>query len=126
MKTKIQFALLGALLISTMALAQEANKTFTIVKPATVSSDVNPNAVEGVAIFPNPSDGRFTIQLIGFTEGPVLQVYSLDKENVVFQCKLDPYKTMVNLTNVAKGIYVYRIFAPVDGNVVTTGKLTFK
>lgn len=76
-----------------------------------------------VAVYPNPDNGNFYVKIGGFTESPELEIYNLNAEHIVYQAKLNRLVNKVNLTRYAKGVYIYRVYGPVDGLMVASGKI---
>jgi hypothetical protein len=59
-------------------------------------------------LYPNPSNGLFTIALQEITNHTQIEVYNAIGQNI-YQCKLNPTTTEVNLKSHPSGIYFYRI-----------------
>lgn len=82
---------------------------------ASVSS--NPS----IKIYPNPSNGLFTIGLTNISGAPYMEIYNvLGQEVYTTQLKND--NTQINLSSQTKGIYIYRIFSQ-TGASISTGRL---
>lgn len=77
-----------------------------------------------VTVYPNPNRGSFYVKVSGFENRPVIEIYNLDAEVIVYQGKLIYTTNKINLSRYAQGVYVYRVYAPYDGTMVATGKIT--
>jgi hypothetical protein len=75
-------------------------------------------------VYPNPSQGSFTVDLQNETAKSYITVYNVLGENV-YQSKLTLGKTQISLNNPASGVYLYRILTE-SGQVVSTGKLVIQ
>jgi hypothetical protein len=89
----------------------------------TSNENVNVKQEQLVTVYPNPNRGSFNVKVANFTEGPEMVIYNMNSEHIVYQNKLSTDITQVNLNYLAKGVYIYRIYAPVDGSIVSTGKI---
>lgn len=87
----------------------------SLVRPADKNSTV--------VVYPNPNNGRFYVRINGFTESPELEIYNLNAERIVYQAKLNAIINNVNLTRYSKGVYIYRVYGPIDGFMVASGKI---
>ena len=75
------------------------------------------------AIFPNPNNGAFTIELKS-AQLPIkntVEVYNMLGEKI-FTGNLNSANTQIKLSNAGEGMYLYRIISE-NGNLVSQGKL---
>lgn len=74
-----------------------------------------------VKIYPNPTNGQFTIEFTNTTGNPYVKIYNVLGEEV-YNSILKNETTEVNLSSQPKGIYIYRIFSQTN-SVISTGRL---
>ncbi|HXB10585.1 MAG TPA: choice-of-anchor tandem repeat GloVer-containing protein, partial [Bacteroidia bacterium] len=79
-------------------------------------------ATNKVIIYPNPNGGKFTVKVMSaeLRTKSVLKIYNMLGEQV-HQSTLKTSSTQVNLSNEAKGIYLYRIISE-SGEPISQGK----
>ena len=77
-----------------------------------------------LAIYPNPSNGNFTIQLKNANQNVQLQFFNVLGENV-FSTTLNKVSTPLNLSNHPAGIYLYRAMDE-QGNLAGEGKVVIE
>lgn len=75
-------------------------------------------------IYPNPSNGIFNVSLENVTGNPQITVYNMLGQQV-YTSKLTSVGTSLNLSNQAKGVYLYRILDE-NGNSVSNGRLVIQ
>jgi hypothetical protein len=81
---------------------------------------------ENVSIYPNPSNGKFTIQESGARiQNPEIEIYNMLGEKVFSKFTTDNSQLTINLNDQPAGIYLYRIITE-TGNLVSTGKLVIQ
>jgi len=80
----------------------------------------NINYGSKVNVYPNPNDGKFTIQLSTFSEPMMVVVYNMLGEQVC-QHALNGTNTQIEIDSKATGIYLYRVLTE-TGNLVSEGK----
>ena len=125
MKTiKLILLFLAAFAVSGFAQKQVADKKVWHLQVQPDESLVRPaDNNSTVAVYPNPNNGNFYVKINGFTESPELEIYNLNAEHIVYQAKLNRLVNKVNLTRYAKGVYVYRVYGPIDGLMVASSKI---
>jgi hypothetical protein len=120
----------------TIAISPSVNTTYTAVgtgsngcSSQTVYTQVVQNCAVGLNqlsistqmnIYPNPTNGAFTIDLGNVTNATKLEVYNALGQMVISN-DLNSYSTKINIESMPKGIYIVRIK---EGNsVIKTSKL---
>jgi hypothetical protein len=83
-----------------------------------------PVALASVDVFPNPSNGIFTIAKQNIAGKVNMFVYNMLGEKV-FEDKLVQLNTQLNLTGQPSGVYLYRIISE-TGSYITSGKLVIE
>jgi len=74
-----------------------------------------------ITVFPNPTQGIFTIKIQNFQPSLKLEVYNILGEKI-FYMELENPETQLNLSSSSKGVYLYKIIS--GGNeVFSTGKV---
>jgi len=68
----------------------------------------NVSGPAGVIAYPNPTEGKLTIESSTLTEGDRIEVYS-STGTLVKQVSADSRQTEINLGNLPKGIYVVKV-----------------
>jgi PKD repeat protein len=96
-------------------------------KSATVQADVNNNKTSGlpdkrVKIFPNPSNGRFNVELINF-EGNSTIIVSNTLGAVVYRLNAVENRNAIELSAMQKGIYFVTVQ---NGKLISTQKLVIQ
>ncbi len=76
-----------------------------------------------ITIYPNPSNGVFTINIKNVV-GTTIDIYNMLGEKI-YQSELNANTTQINLGNQTSGIYLCRILKQ-DGNVVGIGKISIE
>jgi hypothetical protein len=76
---------------------------------------------EQVKVFPNPSNGRFTIKEQGIRDKEQVDVYNMLGEKI-YSATLTSENTTIDLQNKSEGIYFYKIIST-EGNHIEQGKL---
>ncbi len=74
-----------------------------------------------IVVYPNPTQGIFTVKIKNFTASLRLEVYNVLGERVSYQ-QLNTLETQINLTGNSKGIYLYRVLTS-DNTLFASGKL---
>jgi PKD repeat protein len=77
-----------------------------------------------VQIYPNPTNGTFTIDIANITGSVNLNIYNALGQ-MVYTSKLNAGKSQVNLNNNAPGLYLYRILNE-TGTTIAVGKLSLQ
>jgi hypothetical protein len=72
-------------------------------------------------VYPNPSNGIFNVELESVTGNPQISVYNVLGQEV-YTSKITNVQTSLNLSNQAKGVYMYRILNE-NGDSISTGRL---
>lgn len=91
-----------------------------VTKSVSAASSVNTlNAVRGINIYPNPNNGEFTVTSES-ESGMKIEVFNLLGSKVLSQ-STEGNTAVINLGNVAKGIYMVKI--TING-ITTTSKIT--
>lgn len=75
-----------------------------------------------ITISPNPSTGLFQLKMSNPSESTEIQVYNLLGEKV-YQSTITQINTTLNLTNLAQGVYLYRVISESGQAPVGSGKL---
>ena len=94
-----------------------------LVCPTGINS-INGSNNTTAKVYPNPTNGLFTVSLQNADEKTYITVYNVLGENV-YSSKLTTDNTQVNIGSQPTGIYLYRICTE-SGNVISTGKLIVK
>ena len=76
-----------------------------------------------VLLYPNPTDGEFTVALQG-QDNAQIEIYNLLGQTV-YTSKLGKGNTELNLGSRPSGVYLYRI-ATLQGNYISNGKLVLE
>ncbi len=76
---------------------------------------------EKVKVYPNPSNGNFTLSLSGIIEKCNLEIYNINGEKI-YQSIINLNNTKINLNGQSQGIYFYRVLKD-DGSIVGNGKV---
>ena len=71
-------------------------------------------------IFPNPSNGIFTISKNNLPENSSIAIFNILGEKIS-DIELKNDLTEIDLSSEAKGIYFYQVFS--EGKIISTGKL---
>jgi PKD repeat protein len=77
-----------------------------------------------VSVFPNPSNGKFTVELSGVSGQSLVEIYNVLGEKV-YTGSLSSSTTQIDLSTKASGVYLYRIIS-LSGNLVSTGRLVIE
>ena len=80
------------------------------------------NIVSQIKIYPNPTNGLFTIELENSNAGSLIEVYDVMGKKVVTKAIL-ANKMAIDLTHFPKGIYMVRV---VNGNNTFTKKVVYQ
>ncbi|HSY76594.1 MAG TPA: choice-of-anchor tandem repeat GloVer-containing protein [Bacteroidia bacterium] len=75
-----------------------------------------------VNAFPNPSNGKFTIQSAGISDKSLVEIYNVLGEKVYSQLSIVNSSLSIDLSNQPAGIYLYRITSE-RGEFIGSGKL---
>jgi hypothetical protein len=78
-------------------------------------TDINENSVNAVTVYPNPSNGIFTIEMPNMNTAKVMVMDITGK--VVFDNTVIS-NDQIKLQNVEQGMYFIRIADPTSGNIV--------
>jgi len=79
------------------------------------------SANSSVNIYPNPSDGSFTVSMQDILNKPVIEIYNVLGQSI-FTTNLIKPETKIDLKTQPKGVYFYNIL-DAKGNKVSSGKL---
>ena len=75
-----------------------------------------------INVYPNPNNGQFTVVLSeGTSTGSSIEIYNVLGQDIKSE-KLKTNSTVINLSNQANGVYLYRVLEE-NGNLVGSGKL---
>lgn len=95
--------------------------TISIVQTVSLCTGINNLAtVNGVSIYPNPSNGLITLIVTDATKAMYFEVYDAVGKKVIVK-EISASETSINLSELANGIYSYRLLNA-NGNV-SQGKL---
>jgi len=83
-------------------------------------NEIQPNAMT-VTLYPNPSNGKFTLSLQGVPEKTQITVFNILGEQV-YQSSINASNTEIDLSGKADGIYMYRVVTEA-GSLVSQGKV---
>jgi hypothetical protein len=61
-----------------------------------------------VSLYPNPSNGKFIIQSVGFNYKSLIEIYNVLGEKV-YTSNVSSFYTTIDISNEANGIYLYRM-----------------
>ncbi len=89
---------------------------------------VGPPQADQLSVYPNPSNGNFTIQssvASGSASGGSVEVYNVLGEKVYSQIIVHSSSFIVDISNQPNGIYLYRVIAN-SGNVLGEGKMVIQ
>jgi hypothetical protein len=84
-------------------------------------NEVKPNMVSAV-VYPNPSNGKFNVQLSETSSQLSVEVYNVLGEKVLSQLSTVNYPLSIDLSSQPTGIYLYRVTNK-DGAPIASGKL---
>ncbi|HTB06657.1 MAG TPA: choice-of-anchor tandem repeat GloVer-containing protein [Bacteroidia bacterium] len=73
-----------------------------------------------VNVYPNPNNGKFTIQSSVISPKSLVEVYNMFGE-MIYSTKLNSANTQVDLSNNSNGVYLYRVISA-TGDLVSEGK----
>ena len=79
------------------------------------------NKNNGVSIYPNPSDGHFTLSMNNVTSKPEIEIYNVLGGNI-YTMKVNSGNTRINLEGQPNGVYLYRVMKQ-TGEFVGSGKV---
>ncbi|HXB12147.1 MAG TPA: T9SS type A sorting domain-containing protein, partial [Bacteroidia bacterium] len=79
------------------------------------------SSIANVAVYPNPNNGVFTIQLSRVSEKSSVEIYNMLREEVFIQ-SFNSTNTMVDISNKVAGIYMYRVLTE-TGLLISEGKI---
>jgi hypothetical protein len=96
-----------------------ASNVAEFTKPTAVN-EVNNN--ENIRVYPNPSNGVFTIESLAGSRQSSVEIYNVLGEKVLEQLSILNSQFSINLSNQPAGIYVYRILSQ-DGSFISSGKM---
>ncbi|HTB06675.1 MAG TPA: T9SS type A sorting domain-containing protein, partial [Bacteroidia bacterium] len=77
---------------------------------------------EKLNVYPNPSNGLFTIQSPAASGQSSVQVYNMLGQQVYSQYTLPNTQYQIDISNQPTGIYFYRLISE-NGNLIGAGKL---
>ena len=77
-----------------------------------------------ITVYPNPSSGRLIFTMQGSSNKPQIEIYNMLGQSI-YQNRLTPSSTELNLSNEPAGIYLYRIVSE-KGECIGSGKLNIK
>ncbi len=80
---------------------------------------------EKVKVYPNPSNGIFSVELKGNSDKFKVEVYNIFGEKVISQFTIDHSPFTINLSSQPKGIYLYRVTSE-RGESIFSGKLVIQ
>jgi len=76
---------------------------------------------ESVKLFPNPSNGLFSVQSNTIEVNSIVEIYNMLGEKI-YTAKLNPTNTQIDLSNNPSGIYLYRVLTETR-ELISTGKM---
>jgi hypothetical protein len=79
------------------------------------------NNYGNVKVFPNPNNGKFSIESDMINEKSIIEIYNVLGEKV-YKVNLNADITEINLSTQPKGIYLYRVIEQ-NGNLIGEGKV---
>jgi hypothetical protein len=77
-----------------------------------------------VNLYPNPNNGRFTIELSGINFKSSLEIFNILGEKV-YQTRLNASTNQIDLSNYSNGIYLYRVLTE-TGSLVSEEKFVIQ
>ena len=93
----------------------------TSAKASVITVGLSENKINRFAVYPNPSNGIFTLQINGMLpEMDKIDIYNLFGEKV-YSGKPKGLNTTIDLSDKARGVYFYKITS--NKQVLTTGKI---
>ena len=95
-----------------------ANNVAEYTAPTGIASISNAN---GISIYPNPSNGLFTVEQNAENHNVKIEVYNVLGEEVYVN-SFSTLRTNIDITAQASGIYIYRMLNA-DGSLLSTGKI---
>jgi len=75
-----------------------------------------------ISVYPNPSNGQFTIQSSVVNGQSSVEVYNVIGEQVYSQSSIVHFPLSIDLSSQASGVYLYRVVSD-NGNLLGQGKL---
>jgi len=75
-------------------------------------------------VYPNPGNGIFNVELESLSGNPQITVYNVLGQQV-YSSKLTSVQTSINLSNQAKGVYLYKVLDE-NGVSISTGRLVIE
>lgn len=108
----------------------DANKCIDSICVA-IQSDAGINLIESgsghITVYPNPNNGRFTIQSSVVSGQSSVEVYNMLGEKVYAKYQISQLSNyQVNLGNLPNGIYLYRVISSENVNLLGEGKLVIE
>ena len=101
---------------------EEVELQVTIDSTCVTGSKEIINSAGEYTIYPNPSNGKFTLEALGVSSQSVVEIYNVLGERVYIQTiKIGKEDTPVNLVDKPSGLYLYRVLTE-TGYIVSEGK----
>ena len=100
----------------------QASISFSIC-PSVLGPDKEGNnnaGLTGITVYPNPTNGQFTVT--GIEQGQTVEMYDYTGRKISSQLLITNYSVQINLSSQANGIYLIRILDK-DGNMVRQQKV---
>lgn len=107
-----------------MYVAEDLNNDVRKITGITSVDEIAVN--NSVRVYPNPSNGIFNIQITNYKPviSGMIEVYNLGGEKV-YNSRINNPSQQINLSNNAKGIYLYRICNKA-GEVISSGRVVIE
>ena len=101
-----------------------ASDSYTISLPCAQTTNISQSkpALNSIRVYPNPSNGVFTIESSLPVDGSVISIYNILGEQVGNEETLSGLKHELDLNSQAAGVYFYRVFNKA-GVLTDNGKL---
>ncbi len=77
--------------------------------------------INEIKVFPNPSNGQFTLSLSNFSEKFNVEIYNIMGQKVYSQLSTFNSQVSINLSSQPNGVYLYRVITE-NGGLVGEGK----
>ncbi len=98
------------------------NNLLVIREDTSVSNSINElKKNEKISVFPNPSQGIFTLSISSVKEKCDVEIFNVLGE-IIYRSKINSSNSEINLSGQPQGLYLYRV-SQEDGNLIGSGKL---